>query len=121
MVDLNLGPYTSDNNQICPWDDDWFAVEMYQGETLYAKLGFTQSNSLQDLDLYVYFNGVNLTGCSEATPSACDPSNGASGTSNESLVWPVPQAGIYYVVVHGWAGSQNSYDICIGLAADECP
>ena len=75
----------------------------------------------EDLDLYVYHNGLNLTGCTEATPFGCDPNNGQSGTSNEHLEWLIDQNDTYYVVVHGWQGSENLYDICIGLDPADCP
>lgn len=113
-ADLNGGAFKSTGQKICAWDDDWYAVEMFQGETLRSTLKFTQSTSSQDLDLYVYDqNGSQLTLCTEADPLDCDPSNGQSGTSNENLIWSITSAGTYYVVVHGWEGSQNGYDICI--------
>jgi hypothetical protein len=113
-ADLNGGAYNSNAQKICAWDDDWYAVEMFSGETLRSTLKFTQSSATQDLDLYLYDqNGTQLTQCTELDPLDCDPSNGQSGTSNENLTWSITSSGTYYVVVHGWEGSQSSYDICI--------
>jgi len=119
--------YTSTAQQICQGDDDWYAVQMFKGETLHATLKFTQTKSSEDLDLYIYDStSKNLTGCSEADPFACDSSNGGSGTSNEKLDWPITTDGIYYVVVHGWESSTNKYDICLDYTnstktANGCP
>ena len=90
-------------------------------ETAHATLSFTQTSSTEDLDLYIYHDGVNLTGCSEATPASCDANNGASSHSNEALTWPISVTGTYYLVVHGWSDSENSYDLCIGLQGSDCP
>jgi len=121
FVDLNNAPYISQTNAICAWDDDWYEVMMFSGETLYATLTFLQSNGMEDLDVYIYQGSTNLTGCSEQTPWTCDPQNGQSGSSDETLTWPITQTDTYHVVVHGWSGSENLYDICIGLAPNDCP
>lgn len=114
VVDLNVGTYTSLDQQICSGDEDWFSVQMFAGETLHSKLYFLQSTPNEDLDIWLFDDdGNNLTGCSESSPGLCDPFNGQSGTSGETLAWPINQTGIYYVVVHGWAGSENAYDVCI--------
>jgi hypothetical protein len=81
-----------------------------------------QSSPLGDLDIYLFSQAlVNLTVCDEQHPGDCDPFNGQSGTSNETLDWPIAQSGSYYVVIHGWNGSENDYDICVGLSAADCP
>ena len=120
-INLNSPPYTSTTNNLCSMDEDWYGMSLFAGETLYAKLTFSQNGPGEDLDLIVYRNGVNLTGCDEQNPSNCDPANGQSGTSNETLAWPISEAGSYQLVVKGWAGAENLYDICIGLQASECP
>jgi hypothetical protein len=122
MVDLDLGTHVESDQAICSLDDDWYAVWLYAGETLHASLTFTQTNASEDLDLNVYDASLtNLTGCTESTPSGCDPLNGGSASSNETLAWPIASTGTYYLVVHGWDGSANDYDICIGLSAADCP
>jgi hypothetical protein len=87
---------------------------MFSGETLHATLKFNQTKTTEDLDLYLYDSPTHqLTQCTEADPFTCDPTNGQSGSSNEKLTWSITKSGVYYVVVHGWEGSSNKYDICI--------
>ncbi len=114
FVDLATPPYTSTTDAICAYDDDWFEVPMYAGESIYATLIFEQNASLEDLDLHVYdSNSTKLTGC-------CDVNNGQSADSNEELEWPISTTGTYYVVVRGYQGSENLYDICISYQSGDC-
>ena len=114
--------YTATTQAICSMDEDWYAVDMFSGETLYATLEFLQSSPDEDLDIWLFDdNGVDLTGCNEANPFDCDSTNGQSGTSDETFQWPISDSGTYYVVVHGWEGSENLYDICISYLSGECP
>jgi len=116
------GPYTSTTQAICSMDDDWYEVFLFNGETIYAELTFGQSNASEDLDVYIYDSqGNNLTGCTEQTPSGCNPNNGQSVTSDESAAWNILQAGTFFIVVHGWNGAENLYDICLGLSPTACP
>ena len=122
LVDLNQGAYVETGQAICAWDDDWYEVYLYGGETLRVTLDFLQSSPQQDIDIYVFDDSsTNLTVCDEQHPADCDPFNGQSGTSNETLDWPISSSGNYYVVIHGWNGSENDYDICVGLSATDCP
>jgi len=118
---LDFPPYQSPGNAICAWDDDWYEIYAYSGETLYATLTFSQSSGSEDLDLYLYDNWTNLSDCSEADPASCDPDNGASTDSDENLQWAISTSGSYYLVVHGWSGAENLYDLCIGLSSYDCP
>ncbi|MBX3184996.1 MAG: PPC domain-containing protein [Polyangiaceae bacterium] len=119
-VDLDLGTYRSDTNAICPGDEDWFELSMFAGEELHSTLGFTQTSPAEDLDLLLYQGSTLLTRCTETDVSGCS-SNGQSSTSNERLVWPIVSSGTYYLVVRGFAGASNLYDLCIGLNASDCP
>lgn len=121
IVDLQTPPFKSTTNAICPWNEDWYSVYLFAGETLYASLAFEQKGSKDDLDLILYRGNINLTPCDETTVSGCNATNGQSGTSNENLVWSITTAGYYYVVVRGFNGSENLYDICIGLSQSQCP
>jgi len=119
--ELYPGPYTS-NSMMCSNDDDWIRVHLINGDRLIVDLYFTQANSQQDLDLHWYRNGTDLTPCSPSSPGTCDPAYGQSATSNEHAEYIVTDPActlsnqcIYYVVVRGWDGSQNSYDIEITL------
>lgn len=120
-VDLNNPPFLSDTNAICSMDADWFEVYLFDGETLYVSLTFDQTNSSEDLDLILYQGAVSLTPCDETNVTGCDVNNGQSGSSNERMVWPIMVEDTYYVVVRGFDGSENLYDICIGLSATDCP
>lgn len=114
-VDLNGGKFTSTTNAICAYDDDWYEVQMYSGEKIVSTLTFTQTGFEDEIDIYVYDSaGKNLTPC-------CDPNNGQSSTSNEKIVYTIPTSGKYFVVVKGWAGSENLYDICIDYETTSHP
>lgn len=119
-VDYDV-PYTTTGRQICSWDDDWYRVYMYAGETIHVTLKFTQLYAYQDLDLHLYKGTTDLTPCSESSPGTCSAANGQSADSNENLVKAISESGWYYVVVHGWNGSENTYDLCIGLSSTHCP
>ena len=110
--------YTSTANQICAMDDDWYKVLLFNGEVMTVDLTFNQTNSTQDLDLHFYnAAGTDLTPCSEASPGTCTAAQGQGVVSNEHYTFTAPAACstlcTYYVAVHGWAGSQNSYSIRI--------
>ena len=121
-VDLDQGTFTSAGNRICSLDDDWFEVFMYNGETIHASLAFEQLAADEDIDILVYKDGTNLSGCNEQEPWLCDAGNGQSASADEILAWPVTETGSYHLVVRGWAGATNDdYDICIGLTSAACP
>jgi hypothetical protein len=111
--------YTAADRTICT-DDDWYEVGLYTGETVTVDLTFTQSGSQQDLDTHwLEEDGTDLTPCSETSPGTCTAAQGQSADSNEHYVFTAPSgcdAGCtYYLVVHGWDGSRNEYDIGIEI------
>jgi hypothetical protein len=113
--------FRSTENQICSGDDDWFFITLFEGETIWSTLVFDQVAVEEDLDLLVYdSSGALLTPCTEEDPSGCDPDNGQSGDADEQMMFTAPAFDEYYVVVHGWAGAENAYDICIALEAGLC-
>jgi len=114
-------PHMKANNQICAMDDDWYRVNLFAGETVYATIAFTQTTAAEDLDLHLYRGTTDLTPCSESAPGTCSAANGQGSNSNENMSYTVSTAGYYYVVVHGWNGAQNGYNICIGLSSTACP
>lgn len=118
-VDLDSGPYLTSTNAICSWDEDWFRVDMFAGETLYAELTFDQSSAAEDLDILLYQGTTLLTQCDETDVSGCSD-NGQSSDSNESFSYPIMVADTYYLVVRGYGGAENLYDLCMGLSASEC-
>jgi hypothetical protein len=81
-------------------------------------LTFTQSSASEDLDIHLYnVNSVDLTPCSPADPLSCDTANGQSTTANEAGIYQAPASGCapctYFVVVEGYDGGENSYEIRI--------
>lgn len=114
------GPmYTSTGNEICPNNDDWYAVTLTTGQTMTIDLTFTQNSADQDLDLHLYQDSIDLWPCDPASPDTCSVAHGQGSVSNEHATFTAP-AGCdggctYDVVVRGWAGSSNSYDIAIGI------
>ena len=111
---------TFSNQKICA-TDDWYEVMLLNGEHLTVDLTFTQTTSNQDLDLHlINGNGTDLTYCVESNPSTCTTADGQSADSDEHYEYTAPQSGCtsgcpYYVVVHGWNGSTNTYGITIGI------
>ena len=90
--------------EICPDDQDWFALDAPADATVIVDVLFDQDSFDEDLDVYLYDRDgqTNLTPC-------CDSQNGQSGTSDEHLEHRVNAAGTYYVVVDGWNGASNTY------------
>jgi hypothetical protein len=106
-------PHTSTGNKICRNDDDWFSVPLSAGDQLTVDLTFTQTSSDEDLDIHVFKDSLDLTPCDAVNPAACDFDNGQGASSNEHMVFTATTAGQYFVVVRGFDGSTNSYDISI--------
>jgi hypothetical protein len=109
--------HNSTGNQICANDDDWYKVRLFTGDVLTVDLTFTQVSFDQDLDLHLYKGGVDLTPCDTSNPAQCSVANGQGAVSNEHTSFTVP-AGCssgcdYFVVVRGYDGSKNAYDIKI--------
>ena len=117
-------PYTSLTNAICANDEDWFDVLLFNGDKLHVTLTFEQQSFDEDLDILLYKGSGGatlLTQCTEADASGCDINNGQSNNSNEVMVMDITETDTYYVVARGFFGSENLYDICIGLSATDCP
>jgi hypothetical protein len=121
VADLSEG-YHSTGNRICPYDDDWYFVQILPGESVYVSLEFVQTSAFEDLDLAIYSGETDeiLTQCSDETPGGCDPNNGQSTDSNESMVFTSEEGGYYHVIVRGYSGSSNTYNICIAKQPGIC-
>lgn len=117
---LTYPTYSSTMNQICANDDDWYKVLMFDGEVATADLTFMQASSAQDLDVHWYDTATHdTTPCSVASPGTCNLTNGQSATANEHFTFTAPAACsalcTYYLVVRGWDGAENRYDITISV------
>lgn len=116
------GPtYTSTGNMICPNNDDWYQVTLRNGDVLTMDLTFDQTDASQDLDLHLYDGPTfDLWPCSVDDSSMCSPARGQGYSSNEHAVYTAPSTGCsagctYYVVVRGYDGASNSYDIQLSI------
>lgn len=106
--------YAQSGNTVCSGDEDWYEVNLEAGQTFAVDLTFTQTSTAEDLDLHFYQeDGTSLTPCSEADPSGCSSFQGQSVDSNEYYDFLAERAGRYYLVVKGFGGSSNTYDIRI--------
>lgn len=116
-TDLASGPHVSTTQSICAGDDDWYEIELENSQTLSVDLTFEQTSSQEDLDIHLFDeDGIDLTPCSESDPESCLLDNGQSGDSDEHFEATEGATGCpctYYVVVRGYGGSENLYDISI--------
>jgi hypothetical protein len=102
------------SGSICSGNDDWYAIELRAGEMVGVELTFIHAEPSDDLDLH--FLDASLTDwtpCTEADPSTCWALQGQSLDSNEYWEALVEEDGTYYVMVHGFDGAENDYDIRI--------
>jgi hypothetical protein len=117
-TDIFPGPFRSNDQAICTGDQDWYEIDLFNGERLIVDVTFEQANSQEDLDIHLHDDeGVDLTPCSPEDPQDCSLENGQSADSNEHFEAQAPATGcapcIFYVVVQGFGESENSYDIAI--------
>lgn len=116
-VDLDRGLELA-GRAICAGDEDWYAVDLDAGETLRVELRFVQTSTADDLDLHFLDASLeDLTPCSEADPSTCSAFQGQSVDSDEIYEHTAERAGRYYLVVRGFAGAQNDYDVRLSRGA----
>jgi hypothetical protein len=117
--DTTFPTFSSSGNKVCKDDDDWYDVVLFTGDLLTVDLTFTQQTAAQDLDIHLYKGTTDLTPCDIDDPFSCSVDNGQGGVSNEHAEFFVASgcsAGCdYFVVVHGYNHSQNSYSINIEI------
>jgi hypothetical protein len=111
-------PFVSTTQSICAGDDDWYEVEMFNGELLVVDLTFEQTSGQEDLDIHLHDDaGVDLTPCSLEELDLCDLENGQGADSDEHFEFQTPATGCapctFFVVVRGFDDSENLYDISI--------
>ncbi len=132
---LGDAEWFASGNQICSRDQDWYYISAYNDLShISASIRFTQSSLEQDLDILIYDGaGTLITQCTEGDPTGCT-NNGQSGDSDEHLTFqPPPECSLpfaceeglecapcdYYVVINGFAGAENSYDLCLAYGPDD--
>ncbi|MCA9582783.1 MAG: PPC domain-containing protein, partial [Myxococcales bacterium] len=104
--------YETKGNFICGGSDDWYRVDLAAGETFAVEATFVHTSASNDLDFhFLDATGKDLTPCSEQDTSTCSAFQGQSLDSNEYYDFTAEQGGTYYLVVHGFARAENSYDI----------
>lgn len=84
-------------------DEDYFAVDASAGEAVTADVSFTHADG--DLDVIL----VDASGTTVASS--------VSISDDESVEYVAPSDGQYYVVVYGYSGAQNEYDISVTTPA----
>jgi hypothetical protein len=88
-----------DDGQICEMDEDWFAINLVQGDVLTVTLLFDHVTPEQDLDVTVL------------SPDQRVVASGLSVTPNEEVEYPAVDAGVHYVRVFGHMNAANAYAI----------
>jgi hypothetical protein len=122
-VTFTSGKWTDTNRSITANDDDYHKVSLTAGQTLRARMTFDGLAGDLDFHLVRVVSGAeqDLTPCEESNGGEdCEPVYGQSGSAPENLTYAITATGTYYVVVHGWAGDENRYDICL-TTANNCP
>ncbi|WP_254273099.1 Hvo_1808 family surface protein [Haloarcula marina] len=102
-----IAPGTYSGLNISDDDVDIYAVELEQGESLSAEIGF--SHSVGDLELHLY--GPDQT-VQQASVSATD---------NESVSTVAGESGTYYLVVFGFQGATGPYDLNVVTTGGTAP
>ena len=111
FIDWKAGVVQSDNT-ICGGSDDWYRIQLGAGEMFAVEATFIHRTAAEDLDFhFLDSEGVDLTPCSEADTSTCSAFQGQSLDSDEYYDFTAEQSGTYFLVVHGFAGAENHYDI----------
>ncbi len=117
--DVYPGPWDSDTMTICPDNDDWFAIDLLDGDTVTVDL---VGDTSADLDLhFIDPDLVDLTPCTEDNPDTCSPDNGQSAGPDEHYEFTLNDTDCYvecthYIVVHGWQGATNDYLLSVQLS-----
>lgn len=89
---------------LCPFEIDWYAVQVPAGKTLRAAIHFDPSEG--DLDLRVYDPSYSKT-----LPLGA----AATNTAPEVLFYEPPVGGVVLLRVHGFDGASAAYDLELSL------
>ncbi|HET6612869.1 MAG TPA: hypothetical protein VFG83_12805 [Kofleriaceae bacterium] len=114
-TDFSPDPFFSDTNAICPGNDDWYRIELSDGQTLVVDLTFTQSTPDEDLDLHLLdASTTDLTPCCAGPGQSPNGPEHAEYTLDDSACTAAAPC-TFFVVVHGYDGSANLYDLRMAL------
>jgi len=89
---------------VCPDNDDWYYMWAEAGEVLVVDLTFTHADG--DLDVIVHDPGVV-----EGDPVDHEIDGGMSTDDNEHVEIAIEEAGNHYILVTGYQGASNEYDM----------
>jgi hypothetical protein len=98
---IDQGQYS--NLQICPTDDDWYAVHLDAGQSLIATISFDGRIGYIDMELYIDPYGPMV-----------DHSYGV-GDSERVSIADVTTDGLYYIRIFLFDGDSNFYTMEIGI------
>ncbi|MEZ4266010.1 MAG: CARDB domain-containing protein [Myxococcota bacterium] len=90
----------ADGLALCPFEIDWYAVQVPPGKTLRAAIHFDPNEG--DLDLRVYDPGYSKT---------LPVGTAATKSSPEVLFYEPPVGGVVLLRVHGFDGASAVYDL----------
>jgi len=85
----------------CPGDDDWFAVNLTDGQILEVNVLFSHAGG--DIDLQVF------------DPNDARLGQSVSVTDNERVAVRAQMAGLYTIRVYGYGGASNNYTMNVDV------
>jgi len=93
-------PGTYPNLQVCSGDNDFFSVDLKAGDTLTVTISFSHPQG--DLDMVLF-----------DTDCSTELSRSNSTTDNEEVTGTAAADGTYFVLIYGYEGAENSYDMVV--------
>ena len=97
---VSLDDGGADGLALCPYELDWYSVQVTGGTELTAEILFDQAEG--DLDMRLYDPAYSKT-----IPVAVSSTN----DSNEVISYAVAVSGTYLIRIHGFDGASASYDL----------
>ena len=99
----SITPGLYEQLQVCPFDLDWYVIELFEGDVLSVTALFTNADG--DLDLRLYASDDYQTPLVKAFQT----------NDGETLQHTVVVGGKYYLRVNGLSGASNSYDLDVSV------
>ena len=102
---ITVGFYTP--LYVCAGENDYYSIELQQGQQLQVDLLFTDSAG--DLELRLY------------NSDEIQVASGGTSSDNESATVRAPTAGTYYILAFGWLPTdENSYEMQVSVSCPSC-